>query len=96
MEGKHIFDFMKQFASSSNPILIDYNLFKKHMYTAIKQRKDAIDSFHNIKIKNFQHIAQTKVQKPVNRNPRKDPLGESYLEKFREFNAVDKFEKSIR
>ena len=40
MEGKHIFEFIKQFASSSNPILIDYNLFKKHMSTAVKQRKE--------------------------------------------------------
>ena len=36
MEGKHIFDVIQQFASSSNPILIDYNLFKKHMFTAVK------------------------------------------------------------
>ena len=39
MEGKHILDFVKQFASVSNPILIDYNLFKKYLFTAVKERK---------------------------------------------------------
>ena len=43
MEGKHVFDFVRQFASVSNPILIDYNLFKKHLYSAVKGRKEALD-----------------------------------------------------
>ena len=42
MEGKHVFEFVKQFASVSNPILIDYNLFKKYVYTAVKERKQAL------------------------------------------------------
>ena len=42
-EGKHVFDFVRQFASVSNPILIDYNLFKKHLYSAVKERKEALD-----------------------------------------------------
>ena len=96
MEGKHIFDFMKQFASSSNPILIDYNLFKKHMFTAVKQLKDREDSFQNIKIKEFQKVIQSKIRKPVNLNPRKNPLAESDLEKFVEFDSKGRFEKSIK
>ena len=43
MEGKHVFDFVKQFASVSNPILIDYNLFKKHLYSAVKARKEELN-----------------------------------------------------
>ena len=43
MEGKHLFEFVKQFSSVSNPILIDYNLFKKHLYTAVKERKEALN-----------------------------------------------------
>ena len=96
MEGKHIFDFIKQFASSSNPILIDYNLFKKHMFTAVKQRKEQEESFYNIKIKDFQKVIQSKIRKPVNLNPRKNPLAESELEKFREFSPMGKFQNSIK
>ena len=43
MEGKHSFEFVNQFSSVSNPILIDYNLFKKHLYTAVKERKEALN-----------------------------------------------------
>ena len=50
MEGKHTFEFIKQFASPANLILIDYNLFKKHMNTAVKKRKDLENSFNNVKL----------------------------------------------
>ena len=38
MEGKHILEVAKQFASEANIILIDYNLFKKWVATKIKEK----------------------------------------------------------
>ena len=33
MNGKHMLDVIKQFASEANALLIDYNLFKKWIYS---------------------------------------------------------------
>lgn len=40
MEGKHTFDLIKEFRSTSNKILIDYGKFRKWLQTAVKKRAD--------------------------------------------------------
>ena len=35
MEGKHIFELLKDFRCVTNKILVDYNKFKKWVYTKI-------------------------------------------------------------
>ena len=39
MEGKHMFDLMKDFRSITNKILVDYNKFKKWVYSKLKFAK---------------------------------------------------------
>ena len=38
MEGKHMLKVVEQFASEANTILIDYNMFKKWVYSRIKEQ----------------------------------------------------------
>ena len=39
MEGRHIFDLIKDFRSNSNKILVDYGKFKKWIFTMLKDAK---------------------------------------------------------
>lgn len=39
MEGKHLFDLIKDFRSITNKILVDYGKFKKWLYSSLKKAK---------------------------------------------------------
>ena len=39
MEGRHIFDLIKDFRSNSNKILVDYGKFKKWIFTMLQGAK---------------------------------------------------------
>ena len=43
MEGKHIFDLIKEFRSASNKILVDYNKFKKWIFSTLRDAKKERD-----------------------------------------------------
>ena len=44
MEGKHIFDLIKDFRSMSNKILVDYGKFKKWIFTIYRDAKKERDN----------------------------------------------------